>query len=215
MKIYLASSWRNSQQPALVRLLRSAGHDVYDFRNPRPGCHGFSWSAIDPRWEEWTPEQYRASLGHLLADEGFRDDMNALKACEACVMLQPCGRSSALELGYAVGAGKFTIAQLAPGEPELMLLMVNAISLSDDETLAVLAAEQKRRLPWPGYVKAPQMARTPAELAEVRARTVLMMNQEYDASTNMKFTCDDCPSKAMCPDVFDGYNTDGDCLQTK
>jgi hypothetical protein len=33
-KIYLASSWRNERQPELVRILREAGHEVYDFRNP-------------------------------------------------------------------------------------------------------------------------------------------------------------------------------------
>ena len=31
-KIYLASSWRNERQPELVRTLRQAGHEVYDFR---------------------------------------------------------------------------------------------------------------------------------------------------------------------------------------
>lgn len=36
-KIYVASSWRNSHQPAVVQALRADGHDVYDFRNPAPG----------------------------------------------------------------------------------------------------------------------------------------------------------------------------------
>ena len=36
MKIYVASSWRNAQQPAVVARLREAGHEVYDFRNPAP-----------------------------------------------------------------------------------------------------------------------------------------------------------------------------------
>ena len=33
-KIYLASSWRNERQPQAVQILRDAGHEVYDFRNP-------------------------------------------------------------------------------------------------------------------------------------------------------------------------------------
>lgn len=43
MRIYLASSWRNAAQPGLVALLRSWGHEVYDFRNPAPGETGFAW----------------------------------------------------------------------------------------------------------------------------------------------------------------------------
>lgn len=34
MKIYVASSWRNTYYPSVVSALRDAGHDVYDFRNP-------------------------------------------------------------------------------------------------------------------------------------------------------------------------------------
>jgi len=52
MSIYVASSWRNTHQPSVVAALREAGHDVYDFRNPRPGDHGFHWSMIDPDWKE-------------------------------------------------------------------------------------------------------------------------------------------------------------------
>lgn len=42
-RIYVASSWRNPIQPEVVRHLREAGHEVYDFRNPAPGQEGFSW----------------------------------------------------------------------------------------------------------------------------------------------------------------------------
>jgi len=35
--------------------------------------------------------------------------MNALRWCEACVLLLPCGRSAHLELGWAAGAGKRTV----------------------------------------------------------------------------------------------------------
>jgi len=46
-KIYVASSWRNPIQPRIVRVLREAGHTVYDFRNPAPGYKGFAWSDLD------------------------------------------------------------------------------------------------------------------------------------------------------------------------
>ena len=130
MKIYVASSWRNALQPQVVKALRDAGHEVYDFRNPhatgpdhgRRGV-GFSWSEIDPGWQGWTPEQYRAALEHPAARDGFASDMDALNWADALVMVQPCGRSAALEMGYACGRSMPVAVLLAPGEPELMLKM--------------------------------------------------------------------------------------------
>ena len=66
--------------------------------------------------------------------------MDALEACDALVMVQPCGRSAALELGWAVGAGKPTIVLLADGEPELMLLMAQYFCLTIEEVLGALGA---------------------------------------------------------------------------
>lgn len=43
--VYVASSWRNPTQPAVVSTLRAAGIDCYDFRNPEGGT-GFSWSEV-------------------------------------------------------------------------------------------------------------------------------------------------------------------------
>lgn len=139
MKIYLASSWRNAEQQNVVRALRAAGLDVYDFKNPRPGDKGFGWSAIDPAWKQWTPEQFREGLKHPLALAGFGSDMGALQSCDVCVLLNPCGRSAHIEMGYAVGAGKRTIILLAPGdEPELMYKMVTKICTSLDEVVVQL-----------------------------------------------------------------------------
>ena len=62
-RIYVASSWRNEHQPAVVEALRGTGFEVYDFRHPRPDNEGFGWSEIDPDWQRWTPETYRDALG--------------------------------------------------------------------------------------------------------------------------------------------------------
>lgn len=121
MKIYVASSWRNALQPEVVRVLRDLGHDVYDFRNPRPGDRGFSWSEIDPNWKEWTPEQYRDALRHPVAARGYASDIDALRACDACVFVRPCGCGASWELGYAQGQGKRAyVLQVERQEPELM-----------------------------------------------------------------------------------------------
>lgn len=120
MNIYVASSWRNVLQPGIVHALRSCGHEVYDFKNP-PGRTGFGWSKIDPNWQQWTPEQYREALQDPIAIEGYASDINALKACDACVLVLPSGRSASWELGYAMGQKKRGyVVQLDTLEPELM-----------------------------------------------------------------------------------------------
>ena len=137
--IYVASSWRNERQQDVVAALRRAGYDVYDFKNPAPGDHGFAWSTIDPAWQSWSPVAFRDALKHPIAAAGFAKDMDALMSCDACVLVLPCGRSAHLELGWAAGAGKHTVVLLAPGEPELMLKMVDDICLDLDEVLVALA----------------------------------------------------------------------------
>lgn len=43
--VYVASSWRNPMQDAVVATLRAAKIDCYDFRNPESST-GFSWSEV-------------------------------------------------------------------------------------------------------------------------------------------------------------------------
>jgi len=132
MKIYVASSWRNLVQPEVVRVLREAGHRVYDFRSP-PHREGFAWSDIDLQWEKWTVRDFDAALEHPVAKAGFREDFEALRAADACVLVMPAGRSAALEFGWAAGAGKRTAVLLARQEPELMLKIgeIRFLSLSE------------------------------------------------------------------------------------
>ena len=129
MKIYVASSFRNAKQPIVVHRLRAAGHEVYDFHE----APGFHWSDIDPEWEQWTADQMRVALTHLLAQKAFDSDKAALDWCDAVVYVLPCGKSASLELGYAAGAGKRTAVLLDPtvkGEPETMFKLADIISLS-------------------------------------------------------------------------------------
>lgn len=132
MKIYVASSWRNPRQPTVIDLLRKAGHEVYDFKNPKEGECGFHWSEIDIKWQSWTPERFKEALNHRLAINGFVQDKKALDNCEICVLVLPCGRSAHLEAGYAVGQGKPTYILLSDGEPELMYKMGTILTNTDD-----------------------------------------------------------------------------------
>lgn len=125
MKIYVASSWRNLCQPAVVVALRSLGLEVYDFRSPPDGSGGFRWSEIDPGWRCWTPAQWREALAHPVAVRGYASDRSGMDWADACVLVLPCGRSAHLEAGYMAGQRKpvYTLV-LEAVEPDLMNLLL-------------------------------------------------------------------------------------------
>jgi len=145
-KIYVASSWRNEYQQEIVAMLREAGHEVYDFRNPAPGNTGFMWSAIDPEWKKWTPERFRDGLAHQVAQEGFGFDFRAMEWADQCVLVLPTGRSAHLEAGWFMGQGKpVTILAVEPIEPELMYLLAgshNAITTTTSEMLTRVLCQE-------------------------------------------------------------------------
>lgn len=137
--IYLASSWRNDYQQPLVSVLREWGHQVYDFRNPRPGDHGFHWSSIDRGYLDWDVPSYREALRHPLAQDGFKSDMTALIACDTVVLLLPSGASAHSEAAWHKGRRGVTIVHSPePCQPELMYKMFNAITSCEDELRSLL-----------------------------------------------------------------------------
>jgi hypothetical protein len=132
-RIYVASSWRNLMQPGIVVALRRAGHEVYDFRNPKEGDKGFGWREIDPSWKGWSPEKFRDNLSHPVAERGFKADFDAMKWADTCVLVMPCGRSAHLEAGYFVGSGRPLYIFLSDGEPELMYRMATKLCVNLNE----------------------------------------------------------------------------------
>lgn len=123
-KIYLASSWRNTYQPQVLKDLRAAGHEVYDFRNPNPEDPddvGFGWAQIDPNWKAWTAADLKKALQHPIAVSGHNKDHSAMEWCNVCVLLLPAGNSAHLEAGWCAGQGKPTVVY-APEirDPDLM-----------------------------------------------------------------------------------------------
>lgn len=148
MSVYVASSWRNNMQPAVVHTLRSAARrypelEPYDFRNPRPGDEGFRWIDVGlPSNDLCTPPEYLAALEHPRAVEGFESDWKAMNDADTFVLILPCGRSAHLELGWAVGAGKRTAILLDdPCIPELMYKMVDFVTDSFFELLGWLGVK--------------------------------------------------------------------------
>jgi hypothetical protein len=134
---YVASSWRNQVQPAVIEALRAAGVECYDFKNPPEGA-GFSWREVKPGYgrgiaakgADWeTAENYLSMVHHPRATEGFHADFGAMTKADTFVLVLPCGKSAHLELGWAVGAGTRTAILLEdPVEPELMYRMVDLMT---------------------------------------------------------------------------------------
>ena len=144
-KVYVASSWRNEAQEALVKELRDLGYEVYDFKHPEDGKPGFRWSNIDEKWQDWSMEKYLEAIKTDYAQFGFNRDFDAMKEADSCVLCLPCGRSAHLEAGWMKGAGKRVIAFIPPGEriePELMYGLLDGIVLSVRELEKALKVER-------------------------------------------------------------------------
>lgn len=136
-KIYVASSWRNEYYPDVVKALREAGYDVYDFRNPPSGEGGFKWSNIDENYMDWTPEQYREQLeNNPLVQKQLMNDIEAMKSCDTCVLVLPCGRSAHTEAGWFAGAGRKVLVYMpCKQEPELMYKLFDGVCCNIEELI--------------------------------------------------------------------------------
>lgn len=121
----------------MVATLRAAGHEVYDFRQPKEGRNGFAWADIDPEWQRWSVDAFRAVLDHPIAQAGFELDRDALNRADTGVLVMPCGRPAHLELGYLAGQGKpCAVLACDPMEPELMVKLASGgVLTSLDELL--------------------------------------------------------------------------------
>ena len=178
MKIYVASSWRNTYQPLVVDVLRKDGHEVYDFKD----SEGFHWGEVDANWGNWTPGQYIRGLSHECAERGFARDMKALRECDACVYVMPCGPSASMEMGWAAGAGKIVIVYIPElREPDLMVKMAHIVTA---DLSAVRGALDPSPFPI-DFKEAPTQDQIPV----------------YDVLTGETTERKEFPSVGPCPDV--------------
>lgn len=148
--VYVASSWRNPLQPMVCSVLKAAGIEHYDFRNPTEGRAGFSWKDVGEGGQALkakggdlvTTERYLEMVNHSAAVEAYAVDFAAMERADAFVLVLPCGKSAHLELGWAVGQGKETAILLEENnEPELMYRMVDYIAPNLFELLGWLGVE--------------------------------------------------------------------------
>ena len=137
LKIYLATLWKNPYYEEVLKRLRDLGHEVYDFRDPSAA---FKWSNIQldngKTWQEWDAEDFFQALCTEETNRGFKRDFEAIKQCEALIMLTPCGNSAHLELGLAAGLGKYCIVyyyDYTSQGPDLMVKVADKFIRFDSE----------------------------------------------------------------------------------
>jgi hypothetical protein len=138
MRLYVASSWKNRDQPLVVGALREAGHTVYDFRHP-PEDAAFAWRDIGVEAGHTTIGAFREALRHPDARAGALADFGGIAGAEACVLVLPAGRSAHLEAGVFIGSGR-PVYVLSHEEftPELVYWHAKALCANFAELLAAL-----------------------------------------------------------------------------
>lgn len=140
MKVYVCSSWRNQYYYGVLSALESAGHKVWDWREPPTGDNGFSWTQTGlpgyQRGDKVEIGNWISMLEHPVAQAGFASDLAGMNWCDVGVLLHPCGKSAHLEAGWLAGRGK-AVHMLVPEpvEPDLMILALNGRILKDVDNL--------------------------------------------------------------------------------
>lgn len=148
-RIYMASSWRNVRLDRVAKVLREAGHEVYDFRTANPPTN-FNWSMVCPGadWDNpiMTAKEQQASLRHPIARSAFGNDRDGLHWADTGVLVLPCGKSAHLEAGYLLAQGKPVHILLSDEErPELMHLVAGAgnVHATLEEVVVGLARRER------------------------------------------------------------------------
>jgi hypothetical protein len=138
MNVYLSSSWKNREAVRkLAILLRSIGHQVYDFTDP--ACRKTEEIPPERFPEQFDPDRH-LYCEYIQSNAYWRAavfaNRDALRRCDAVVLMLPCGNDGHSDWAFAVGLGKRTCVIGSPkaGERTPTHLWADAI-LQDDPLL--------------------------------------------------------------------------------
>jgi hypothetical protein len=136
-KIYLASSWKNADSVRhFENLLLKHGHHVDCFCTNNP--ERFTYSPKNLNLEDYNEKTY---LELPQVKRIYLENKKWLDWCNVVIMIHPCGRSSHLEAGYAIGSGKkllIFVPSFTQGEFDAMYLFADLITDSMEEILTFL-----------------------------------------------------------------------------
>ena len=135
MKIYIASSWKNENRVMeLAKIMRDCGHNVDCFADGSTGRLSVKFPKDDTM-------DAITFLKDILVKKVFQVDKSKIDWADAVVMVLPCGNSSHLEAGYAVGKGKklFILGPFLKGRFDVMYGFATVLCRNTEELLSCLS----------------------------------------------------------------------------
>lgn len=147
MRIFLASSWKNREKVRAIAIeLRVAGHNVYDFTDPRYRSvppiplERFS-NLFDPAAGE-----YRDYLNRREWVSVMEKNKQALNWCDAVILMLPCGLDAHADAYYAHSLGKTLMITGHPdkGERSFVHLWADKIMSATENPAGVLRTFERK-----------------------------------------------------------------------
>ncbi|MBA7598384.1 hypothetical protein ES703_05399 [subsurface metagenome] len=123
MRIYIASSWKQQKRVLmLAERLEQESFEVDAFCRSTDKRYSFHWSELVDNEDELANYDAIEFLSDARTQRAFKEDKKWLDWADTVIMLTPCGRSSHLEAGYAVGQGKklYIYGHFIKGEFDVM-----------------------------------------------------------------------------------------------
>ncbi|HUV46314.1 MAG TPA: hypothetical protein VMW45_04530 [Dehalococcoidia bacterium] len=140
MKIYIASSWKNQERVLwLAERLEQEGFEVDAFCRATDKRYSFHWSEFVDDEAELLKYDAISFIQDYRVVRAFNEDKSWLDWADTVIMLMPCGRSSHLEAGYAVGKGKglYIYGDFPKGEFDVMYGFANGLFRNEELTLMI------------------------------------------------------------------------------
>ena len=154
VKIYLASSWKRKETVIMLHdILAKEGHEVDSFCSTDGERVSFEWDKlVGIMYNEGIDLRSIDAVSmadHWRVQEAFKEDKKWIDWADVLILLMPCGRSSHLEAGYAVGKGKkmYIVGGFEKGEFDTMYGFADGMYDYDDihKLLETLKLDDKWR----------------------------------------------------------------------
>lgn len=147
MNIYISASWkqRDRVRAMAVKLRAEYGDTVYDFTDP--ACRGVPEIPPEKFPEQFDPEkctyqEYLRSFPHWA--EAVEGNRKAIQACDAVLLMLPCGNDAHADAYYGLGLGKtlIIVGQSKAGERTPTHLWAHTM-LDHDEDVFVFFKDRR------------------------------------------------------------------------
>jgi hypothetical protein len=138
-KIGLADSYSNPLHNRLMRELTHYGHQVYDYREPKPGVTGASFD-VEPLLDDNVGKYaFCEQINSMPLHNQFIYDIGAIEWCDTFILLCPAEHCAHVALGMAFAWQKDCIVYMPNKvQPVLFYKASNFLALTEDELLDYL-----------------------------------------------------------------------------